>query len=120
MAAGSFVCVSLVWLLLVHIETSAAQRSCPLGRFCQINANCTSNATSCVVQCPTERHPMQQGNYTTGNCERSKLKIYIDYVYNTYNLWLVEALCRLKEVRRMRPCVAGRGSVCMYILALII
>ena len=72
MAVGSFVCVTV---LLLYLETPAAQKSCPLGEFCPINANCTINTTFCVVQCPTERDPMQQGNHTTGNCERSKLAI---------------------------------------------
>ena len=79
MAAGSFLCVCLVWLLLLYIEVCATQRSCPPGRFCQINSNCTSNIT-CVVQCYTESDVLQQGNHTTGNCERCKLRAYIGYV----------------------------------------
>ena len=68
--------MSVVWLLLLllYLEMSAARRSCPPGRFCRINANCTSNTTFCVVQCPTENDTMQQGNHTTGNCERCKLR----------------------------------------------
>ena len=74
MATRSFVCVSLyvVWILLLNLEGFAAQRSCPPGRFCPIDANCTNNTTLCVIVCPTERDHLQQGNHFTGNCERCK------------------------------------------------
>ena len=64
--------LSVVMLSYGEFAPRFARRSgCPPGRFCPINANCTSNTTFCVVQCPTETNPMQQGNHTTGNCERS-------------------------------------------------
>ena len=104
MAAGSFVTLNVVWILLLHLGTSSAQTgSCPPGRFCRLNANCTANTTSCVVQCHivngsgvyTIYDLMQQGNHSTGNCERSKLRLYRDHVvwYN-YASRLVEVLCK--------------------------
>ena len=74
MATRSFVCVLLyiVWILLLYLEGFSAQRSCPPGRFCPIDTNCTNNTTSCVIVCPIERDHLQQGNHLTGNCERCK------------------------------------------------
>ena len=96
MVAGLIVTLNVVWILLLYLGTSLAQtRSCPPGRFCRLNANCTANTTSCVVQCPTESDLMQQGNHSTGNCERSKLRLHRDHVvwYN-YASRLVEVLCK--------------------------
>ena len=73
MATRSFVCVSLyiIWILLLYLEVCAA-RSCPPGRFCPIDTNCTGSTTPCVIVCATERDHLQQGNHLTGNCERRK------------------------------------------------
>ena len=60
-------------LLLVPLTYSVCvQRSCPLGQFCSIGANCSSNASGCVTVCPTDTNRMVQGNWETGHCERSK------------------------------------------------
>ena len=63
---------------LSHRAFAQGNRSCPLGRFCRLNSNCTGNITSCVIQCPTERDSMQLGNHTTGNCERGKYQYGIE------------------------------------------
>ena len=101
MAAGSFVFETLniivVWILLLYLGTSSAQtdRSCPLGRFCRLNANCTANTTFCVVQCPTESDLIQQGNHSTGNCESSKLRLHRDnVVWYIYHGWLIAFLLK--------------------------
>ena len=46
--------------------------SCPIGTFCPIDANCLDNTSLCVTVCPTENDIMQQGNHSTGNCERGQ------------------------------------------------
>ena len=73
MATRSFVYILLyvVWMLLL-CQAFGARRSCPPGRFCPINTNCTNNTTSCVIVCPTESDYEQQGNHLTGNCEKCK------------------------------------------------
>ena len=93
----------------------ARRSGCPLGRFCPINADCTSNATSCVVQCPTERHLMQQGNHTTGNCERStcmpnSLLVVISLLY---------VLCRhkLATVKKIKLASYIASSICIIELS---
>jgi len=61
--------------------SAIAQRSCPLEKFCNIGANCCNDSRQCVETCPTARDRFQQGNWSTGNCERSKPG-YIHYNYN--------------------------------------
>ncbi|XP_065912235.1 neural cell adhesion molecule 1-like [Dysidea avara] len=64
---------SLQFLLLVMMSlvgSTIAERSCPLGKFCRIRANCSSSSSQCVETCPTNRDRSQQGNWSTGNCER--------------------------------------------------
>ena len=59
--------------------------------FCPIDAkaNCT-NATLCVVMCPTEKDLMQQGNHRTGKCEKGNygcsclLELVHMYIVATY------------------------------------
>jgi len=66
-------------LLLVSLTCSVCvQRSCPLGQFCSVGINCTYNASGCVAVCPTDTNRMVQGNWETGNCERSKQHLYIN------------------------------------------
>jgi len=64
---------SLLPLLAVLLVTSVhGQRSCSLGKFCRIGVDC-SDVSRCVETChhnKTDR--FQQGNWSTGNCERSK------------------------------------------------
>ena len=65
--------LSFCLLLLVPLTCSVCvQRSCPLGQFCSLGTNCTNNASGCVAACPTDTNRMVQGNWETGNCERSK------------------------------------------------
>ena len=60
-------------LVLAHLAGSAIEpRSCPLGKFCSIGANCNSSKSQCVETCPTTNNRFQQGNWSTGNCERGK------------------------------------------------
>ena len=56
---------------LPHV-TLAQNRSCPLGKFCSVDVDCISSISACVTVCPTESDEMQQGNWTSGNCEKSK------------------------------------------------
>ena len=60
----------LVTVLLVGSAT--AERKCPLGEFCRIGANCSGDSSQCVETCPTDSDRSQQGNWSTGNCERGK------------------------------------------------
>ena len=57
-------------VLSLSIDVPVEMKSCPIGMFCPIDANCTNNTTLCVVTCPTESDIMQQGNHVTRNCER--------------------------------------------------
>ena len=61
-------------VILLLVGSVIAQRSCPLGKFCNIEAgSCSNNDTSqCVETCPTNADRLKQGNWTTGNCERGK------------------------------------------------
>ena len=69
---GIFIIVQVITIILPSSLEVFAQRSCPPGKFCPIGANCI-NTTSCVIVCPTGSDHMQQGNHSTGNCERCKL-----------------------------------------------
>ena len=62
-------------LLVILVGSAIAQRNCPLGKFCSIGANCSSDSSRCVETCPTGSERFQRGNYTTGNCE-SKADVY--------------------------------------------
>jgi len=62
-------------LMILVVGSAIAQRNCPLGKFCSIGANCSSDSSRCVETCPTSPDRFQRGNYTTGNCE-SKLDVY--------------------------------------------
>ena len=64
--------ISALSMLSLSNDVLAQRKSCPLGRFCPVGVNCTSNPSVCVVVCATHSDYMQQGNWTTGNCERSK------------------------------------------------
>ena len=87
MAADTFICVLLYVVSLLSLSLEAlAQRSCSLGMFCPIGANCTSNTNLCVIHCPTETDHMQQGNHLTGNCERSKLCVRLDYAVSSMRM----------------------------------
>ena len=72
MKTNTFACVLMYVASLLSLGVFA-QRSCSPGTFCPISATCTSNTNLCTVVCPTETDRMQQGNYLTGKCERSKL-----------------------------------------------
>ena len=70
-----FVLSSLSLSSLFH-EVSG-QRTCPPGKFRRIGANCTNNIDICVTECfdaecAFNGDCMQQGNHTTGNCERGR------------------------------------------------
>ena len=71
--AVSFTCLFSIADLLFSHGVVSQRRSCPVGKFCALNANCTSDVNLCVTVCPTPSDRIQQGNWTTGNCERSKL-----------------------------------------------
>ena len=62
--------LSTCLMLSLSIDVPAEMKSCPIGMFCPIGANCTNDATLCVVTCPTESDFMQQGNHVTRKCER--------------------------------------------------
>lgn len=64
----------VVFLLLINSVCLHGQRSCSLGRFCQIGVDCNSVTNGCVETCPTESDHMVQGNWSNGNCERGKLQ----------------------------------------------
>ena len=76
-------------MLLLSIDIPAEMKSCPIGMFCPIGANCTNNATLCVVMCPTESDIMQQGNYVTGNCERGSKYVAITFTLEPHGYWQV-------------------------------
>ena len=54
-------------------EQGHTQQGCPLGQFCRLGANCSDYVSECVESCPSDTERMIQGNWSTGNCERSKL-----------------------------------------------
>lgn len=56
----------------VSVRQYCSPRSCPLGKFCPIDTDCTANLTKCVVECPTDSNHTAQGNWTSGNCERGE------------------------------------------------
>lgn len=64
----------IITVVSLFQDVVAQKRSCPLDKFCPINhdAGCVSNTSLCVIECPTDSDHMQQGNWTSGNCERSK------------------------------------------------
>ena len=68
-------------VLSLHNGVTAQRKSCPLGMFCPISANCTDNTSLCVVMCPTEEALFQQGNHLTGDCEKGSY-VYIAIVAN--------------------------------------
>ena len=64
--------VSLLTVILAVASFSygvCMQKSCPLGTFCPIEANCNSNTSLCVVECSPRT---TQGNWSSGNCEHGK------------------------------------------------
>ena len=56
----------------ISVRQLCPVRSCPVGMFCPIDTNCAANTSRCVIECPTESDIMVQGNWSSGNCERSK------------------------------------------------
>ena len=62
-------------VILLLVGSVIAQRSCPLGKFCNIEAgSCSNNDTSrCVETCPALLE--NWGNWSTGNCESGKNSI---------------------------------------------
>lgn len=62
--------LSIISIFSLFHGVHAQRKSCPVDTFCPIDVNCTSNTTACVTVCPTEEDYMQQGNWTSGNCER--------------------------------------------------
>jgi len=74
----------LVVLLLCRTTSLAqgqVQWSCPLGKFCRIAANCSADVNRCVERCPTDTERMIQGNWSSGNCERSECSNNIEKVF---------------------------------------
>ena len=76
MFSTSLLSSMLVLVLFLGDTTSQPQdqvqrRSCPLGKFCRVGFNC-NNVSGCVEICPSDTERMIQGNWSTGNCERSK------------------------------------------------
>lgn len=66
--------VSLLVLILAVVSLSIAsdvcvQKSCPLGTFCPIETDCSSNTSMCVAECSLKT---TQGNWSSGNCEHGK------------------------------------------------
>ena len=84
MASLVHIVLILLCMLLGYsasVRQRCLERSCPLGKFCPVSTNCTADTSMCVVECPTERNIMVQGNWTTGNCETGEMMHFIVSVY---------------------------------------
>ena len=64
-----FVFLLLLLSLLSLSYSLCVQKSCPLGMFCPIEANCNNNTNLCVAECDLRT---TQGNWSSGNCENGK------------------------------------------------
>jgi len=67
---------ALVLLVASERNQGQAKRSCPLGKFCSIRANCSNDVTKCVEICTSDNNRIQ-GNWSTGNCEISKQQVIL-------------------------------------------
>ena len=86
----------LVLLVASERNQGQAKQSCPFGKFCSIQANCSNDVTKCVEICTSDNNRIQ-GNWSTGNCEISKqqnhqviLFVYINFslpLHCRFHLW---------------------------------